>query len=114
MGFSPVVITGIVPNPPGGDTQWEAGEFVVLENLSNAAISIGGWRLRDKKKTFVVPRGTVMLPHGRLQLHTGRGTSGPTKVFFQKRQATWNNPGDIAELCDPSGKVLQRFSYGGG
>jgi hypothetical protein len=113
MGFSPIVISGVIPNPKGGDTQQQGGEFVLLENLSQTAIDLSGWRILDTKNTtLVLPYGTVIAPGGRLRVHTGRGLQGPDRVFCKRRRAVWNNVGDTAKLYDPFGQLLQTFSYG--
>ncbi len=108
-----VVITGANPNPPDADVQAYNGEFVVLQNLSQAAVDVGGWFIRDARGVpLVMPYDATIPPGGRLRIYTGPGTDGGGNVYCNRRRAVLNNKGDTLTLFDRSGTLIQRFSYG--
>ncbi len=113
MGFNPIIMTGVTPDPSGSDVQEHAGEFVLLENLSDTTFDIGGWFIRDAKgATLVIPFGTAIAGRSRLRVYTGRGKSGTGRVFANRRRAVFNNPGDTVALYDRFGTKRQTFRYG--
>lgn len=99
----------VVFDPEGADL---AREHVRLTNATAAPIDLGGWTLQDAaarphRYTFPVP---TPLPAGAtLRLWTGRGSDGPSDRYWGRRQAVWNNTGDVATLLDPDGVERARF-----
>lgn len=99
----------VVFDPAGPDLQ---REHVRLTNTHAAAVDLGGWTVQDAatrphRYTFPVP---TPLPAGAtLRLWTGRGSDGPADRYWGRRQAVWNNTGDIATLLDPDGVERARF-----
>ncbi len=115
MGFNPIVITGVNPDPRGPDVQEQAGEFVLLENLSDTAFDVSGWFIRDAKgATIVVPLGTTIVGRGRLRVYSARGAGDAEHVFCNRRRAVFNNEGDTVRLFDRFGTQHQKFAYGSG
>jgi hypothetical protein len=110
---NPIVITGVAPNPKGSDVQPQRGEFVVMQNVSEIAVDIGGWHLQDKRSNvLVIPLGTTIQPRSRIFLHTGPGIASGDHVFCHRRRAIWNSQGDVVWLRDASGMLQQTFRYG--
>ncbi|MBX3602783.1 MAG: lamin tail domain-containing protein [Rubrivivax sp.] len=99
----------VVFDPDGPDL---AREHVRLTNDTGAALDLGGWTLQDAaarphRYTFQAP---TLLPAGAtLRLWTGRGSDGPGDRYWGRRQAVWNNTGDVALLLDPDGVERARF-----
>lgn len=106
-----VAIIAIDYDPPGRDV---AGEQVVLQNLSTAPVDLTGWTLRDiapvRPHVFTFP--SFSLPSsGHVRVWTKSGTRDSTNLFWKRRAAVWNNPGDTAILRDADGTEVSRFTY---
>jgi hypothetical protein len=101
----------IVADPEGSDVQHEQ---VLLHNEGDDAVDLGGWTLQDAARrphvyTFAATR---RLGAGRtLRLWSGRGNDDDDNVYWGRRQAVWNNSGDIALLRDPDGVERARASW---
>jgi hypothetical protein len=91
----------IVADPAGTDVQ---REHVLLH--SDSAVDIGGWTLRDAARrphVYTFPVACRVGAGGTLRLWSGRGKDDAGNVYWGRRQAVWNNTGDIAVLRDPDG-----------
>lgn len=93
----------VVHDPEGPDL---AAEHVLFTNPTAVAVDLGGWTVHDAaarphRYTFPVP--TLLGPGASLRLWTGRGPDGPGDRHWGRRQAVWNNEGDVATLRDPDG-----------
>jgi beta-lactamase superfamily II metal-dependent hydrolase len=92
---STVVIESLLPNPVGADEQREE---VTLRNQGTSAISLAGWRLRDRSGLHWDLSGTI--------------AAGQSTTFRRNGQAmTLNNQGDEIVLLDQSSTERDRFSY---
>ena len=92
---STVVIESLLPNPVGADEQREE---VTLRNQGTSAISLAGWRLRDRSGLQWDLSGTI--------------AAGQSTTFRRNGQAmTLNNQGDEIVLPDQSSTERDRFSY---
>ena len=97
---------------PGNDHYNLNGEYVVLSNHSNSDMGIGGWTLCDAAAhCFTFPRGSSIPPRGHVTLYTGAGTTDGQNFFMNRRQAVWNNRGDVATLTDSAGNLVVRHVY---
>jgi hypothetical protein len=46
-----------------------------------------------------------------VRVWTGRGTNDAENLYWGRRQAVWNNTGDLAILRDVAGAEVSRFAY---
>ena len=107
-----VAIIAIDFDPPGRDL---AGEHVLLQNLSTEPVDLTRWTLRDiapvRPHVFTFPSLTLP-PDGQVRVWTKSGTADPANLFWKRKAAVWNNPGDTAILRDADGTEVGRFTYG--
>ena len=112
MSNTPLLITGLYANPPGADVQLGHGEFFVLENATNAAVSLAGWSVRDAAGTsLALPTNVTLAPRSRRRVYTGRFGASAGDIVLKRRKAFLNNTGETLELIDLGGAVRQRFKY---
>ena len=110
-----IVIVEVFENAPGDDRENPNGEFVILENVGNAAVSLQGWGLRDEstRHRYTFPEVDVE-PGELVQIRTGCGDddrgSDPIELFWcDPEPPVWNNGGDLALLLDPNGAIVSEF-----
>ncbi len=98
-----VRITHIESNPPGRDVE---GEYTRIENQGATAQRITGWKLSDKAHhTFEFPDFTLQ-PGATINVWVGQGTDSTTDLYWGRNAPVWNNDGDIAELRDANGVLI--------
>jgi len=91
-----VVITRLLPNPPGDE---DLHEEATLRNDSAAAVELAGYKLRD------LAGGTWSL--------SGTIAPGESKSFKRDGQAmAMGNRGDTIDLVNPAGEVIDSIHYG--
>src|SRR5262249_11066093 len=89
------------------------GEFVLIENDRAAVADLSGWTLSDAAKhVFTFPLFTLA-PGATVRIWTGQGHNDAENLFWGRRQAVWNNTGDIAILRNGAGIEVSRFAYNG-
>ena len=118
--------------------QWDAdgvdadnvnGEWVRIRNDGIAPVPLGGWLLRESAlrvthsptaplRQYRFPAGTVVAPGSALTVHVGKGTDGPTRLYwgqsepvFENAEDDGRNDGDGAYLFDPDGDLRFDFMY---
>ena len=99
----------IVADPQGTDVQREQ---VVVH--SDDAVNLGGWTLRDAARrphVYTFAPACRLSAGGTLRLWTGRGNDDAGNVYWGRRQAVWNNTGDVAILLDPEGAERARAEW---
>jgi len=107
-GFRNVRIFTIFFDPLGPEPK---GEFVLIQNDRASAVDLTGWTLSDAVQhiytfpSFTLPSG------GTVKVWTGAGTNDAENLFGGRRQAIWNNTGDIGILRDTAGTEISRFVY---
>ncbi|MCH6547786.1 MAG: lamin tail domain-containing protein [Gemmatimonadetes bacterium] len=102
----------VFADAPGNDHYNLNGEYVVLSNHGNTDMGIGGWTLCDAAShCFTFPRRSLIAPGGHVTVYTGPGTNDGQNFFMNRRQAVWNNRGDIATLTDSGGNLVVRYVY---
>ena len=107
-GTRNIRIFGILFNPPGSEPQ---GEFLLIQNDRTVAVDLAGWTLRDlADHVFTFPAFTLAPGHD-VRVWTGIGMNDPGNLFWGRRQAIWNNTGDVAMLRDAAGTEISRFAY---
>ncbi len=91
-----VMISSLVPNPSGDESQ---NESVTLRNHGTTAVSLAGWKLRDAANRTWVLFGTLQ--------------AGDERTFMRDGQPmALNNSGDTVELLDASNNRVDMISYG--
>lgn len=101
----------IQANPDGNDVQREQ---VLLHNDGKSAVDLGGWTLHDaaRRPHVYAFAATRRLDAGAtLRLWTGRGSDDAGNAYWGRRQAVWNNTGDVAILRDPDGAERARATW---
>ena len=107
-GTRNVRIFTILFDPRGPEPQ---GEFVLIQNDRAGAVNLTGWSLSDAAQhvytfpLFTLPAG------GTVKVWTGTGTNDAENLYWGRRQAVWNNTGDIGILRDVAGTEISRFAY---
>lgn len=91
-----LTIADLTPNPVGDDA---LGEEVRIRNVSQVAISLDRWQLRDLA-------GNVWILSGMIQ-------PAELKAILRAAQPmSLNNDGDVVELVMPDGRVVDTVRYG--
>lgn len=95
-------------NPPGPDV---LSEYVLIRNTGSAKVDMTGWKLFDlANHTFVFP--TFILAGGAdVRVWTKTGTADAANLYWGRKQAVWNNFGDVAVLRNGQDIVVSRYSY---
>jgi micrococcal nuclease len=103
----------------GPDDQNLNGEWVRVENRSDAALPLAGWWVRDSAlRRYTFPAGTVVPAQDAVYLHVGSGTPTATHKFWGLTAPAFDNPtfdaeahGDGAYLFDPRGDLRGWMQY---
>ncbi|TKJ34600.1 MAG: hypothetical protein CEE38_17145 [Planctomycetes bacterium B3_Pla] len=93
-----LLIVALLPNPPGKDIDKETA---TIRNVSQQAINLNGWKLRDLSgKTWSLSSLGMIQP-------------GAEKTITRHGQPmSLNNDGDTIDLIDPDGDVVDSVTYG--
>jgi len=93
-----MVISEILPNPIGRDTD---GEWIELQNNSVKSVNLAGWSVKDAKgKTYNF--GDEVLGPGQYAV-----------LKYQISKINLNNNGETIYLLDSSGRLKDKFEYSG-
>ena len=95
---SPVLITGLLPNPVGVDA---GNETVTLKNSTSATVSLDGWVLKDKGQKTLSLDGKSIAAGDELRITIPRGDG----------VITLTNTGDTISLLDSTAAVASRVTY---
>ncbi|MBI1923751.1 lamin tail domain-containing protein [Candidatus Poribacteria bacterium] len=107
-GSRTVRISYIEYNPPGFDVE---NEYVVIQNDTAAAVTMTGWTLRDlANHVFIFPAFTLQ-PGFSVNVWTKAGMNDAENLYWGRRAAIWNNPGDSSQLRDDQGNEVSRYVY---
>lgn len=102
---------------PGTDTTKTLnGEYIELKNISNHAVVMTGWTVRDKAN-HVYKFGTFTLASKRaVTLFTGAGKNTAGHRYWGSGWFIWNNakPGDTAVVRTAGGGPVDTCAYPGG
>lgn len=96
---SSIIITELLPNPEGKDSQ---GEFIELYNQSEETIDLTGWAISDKigqSKEFVFPKGSFIPGQGFVLLN------------IKETKINLNNEGDKIVLKNELGEIIDSVEY---
>ena len=107
-----VAITEVVGNAPGNDVAHGAGEYVTITNISDAAVDVSDWYLRDNAYNRLdIGNGYVLDPGEILQVHSGPGEDTASRYFNDRTSSILNNGGDTVILYTPDDTVEDVFTY---
>ncbi|MET8832547.1 glycerophosphodiester phosphodiesterase family protein [Micromonospora sp. NPDC004540] len=111
-GAAGVVIDDVRYRSPGDGARW-TGEHVVLRNVSDQPVDVGGWYLRNQASDrIVVGDGYVIPAGGLLRVHTGPGDNDATTYHNGRTTAVWNSRnGDSAGLHRADGTIVDLYAY---
>jgi beta-lactamase superfamily II metal-dependent hydrolase len=102
----------VIYDAPGNDNYFLNGEYAVIRNDGAGSLSIGRWTLCDAARhCFTFPPDVTVAAGDSVLVRTGQGVSGNGEFFLDRRQAIWNNRGDVAMLFDARGEVVALFEY---
>src|SRR3990167_5132650 len=92
VGYLKVSLSEIFPNP-----EKDASEWVEIYNPNSAAVDLAGWQLVDSAAHFKQLSGSI---------------SPKSYRVFNYTSGWLNNSGDAAAILDPSGKGVEKYSFG--
>jgi Lamin Tail Domain len=105
---SPVRITNVQLSPT--DTT------ITLQNTSNAAVDMAGWKLQVGSATAALPSGARVAPNESVTIHAGAGTSGGSDIYLGQDAAplvAGLRPGATLSLLDAQGNPVAQFTLPG-
>lgn len=109
----PLRLVAIQADAPGDDHENLNGEYLVLENVANATLDLGGWTIADDGgHTYTVPDGFTLAPGDRVTVYTGDGTDNATSLYWGADSAVWNNDGDTVVVRTANDTVVLERTYG--
>ena len=108
-----IAILAIQSDQAGPNKDNLNGEFVVFENLSDAAADLSGFVLRDGSSSnrFAFPDFFAVPDGGRFVVYVGCGDNTEAELFWCHDGPVWNNDGDEVFLTDAAGNIVAYDSY---
>jgi hypothetical protein len=97
-------------DPAGPDV---VHEHVVIRNNEDQPLDLGGWKLVDRAGHELTLPARTLQPGEEVRIWSGEGQSDEKNVFWGRKQAVWNNAGDLVQLVNPSGEEVVSFEYPG-
>jgi micrococcal nuclease len=83
-------------------------DLVYLKNLCSS-INLSGWLIKDEsRKTLSLP--PIVL--GELVIHSSKGVSNSTDLFWNSSTSVWNDNRDTFYLFDDRNRIAAHYSYG--
>jgi glycerophosphoryl diester phosphodiesterase len=111
-GDETVVVETIDVNRAGDDVPSGAGEHVVLRNVTDRPVDVGGWYLRDQwSNKIVVGEGYVIPAGGVLRVHTDPGENDADSYYNGRTTSVWNNAGNSAALHRADDTIVDLYAY---
>jgi hypothetical protein len=85
-------------------------ERVTIVNTGTSAVDLLGWAVVDRAgHTYRFPATTVAAGR-QVHVHTGIGTDTPTRRYWGRTRAVWNNTGDTITLVGADGLVRDQVT----
>jgi predicted extracellular nuclease len=100
-----VSISDLYVGAPG---QTNNQEYVQVKNTGTTAVSVKGWKIKDKTKkhTYSFPSTYTLKSKATVTIYTGKGTNSATKLYWGSGAFVWNNEGDTAYLYNAQGTLV--------
>jgi len=108
-------IVEIEYDPPGRDFENKTEEWVVVRNIGETPVDLGGWIIRDESSThrYEFPAGENLPAGDELRIRTGCGDDRRSDRYWCADDAVWSNGGDTVILQTAAGTVIDRALYEG-
>jgi hypothetical protein len=99
-----IALNEILPEPQTIDWNQDGGvtyedEWIELYNLGATPVSLGGWAVADATRTFTIPHGTMIWPHGYLTL------------FRTQTRLALGDDRESITLIQPDGRIADSYAY---
>ena len=106
-GVSGIEIRTIFYNAPGPDEDNPNGEWIELENTTNASINMRNYTLQDSSSSNLYTFGGFTLGAGDIvTIYSGCGDDASDELYWCNNGSIWNNGGDSAMLRDNNGDFV--------
>jgi hypothetical protein len=96
-------------------TPWKPeleAEYIQIINPSPVTVSLDDWSLEDASHHRIDLSGAgAIFPRQDVFVYSGRGTNNGSAFYANRRQAIWTNTGDTVLLLDPSGSIVDMYTY---
>lgn len=118
------------PDSPDDDHEHLNEEYLVFQNVGDAALGVGGWTIHDTAEaegrvmpgehTFTFPDEFDLGPDERVTVHTGakpedsnsnEDADGKRHLYWNKPRAIWNNDEDVIVVEDGNGHPVLAMRY---
>lgn len=96
----------------GDDHENLNDEYLVLANVGNETLDLGGWTVEDDGgHSYTIPADVTVQPDGQITLYSGTGSDTNSSLYWGADSAIWNNAGDTIYVYDESGNLRLERSY---
>jgi micrococcal nuclease len=86
-------------------------EWVEVTNEGGDIVEVTGFTLKDEANHIFTFPQLILLPGGSVRVYTGVGMNTTDTLFWGLAETVWNDDGDAAFLRDPTGAIVDTFSY---
>lgn len=94
-----IIISELMPNPEGSDSE---GEWIEIQNQENTSVDLTNWRLDDEENgssAYTIPKGTEI-------------KAGEFLVFYRtETKIALNNDSDSVRLFNPNDDLVSEIVY---
>ena len=97
-------------DPPGTDRA--AGEYVELDNVSGAPVSLGGYALARRAAQYAFPPTTTIPAGGTLRVSMGQGADDPSVLYLGRTASLLANSGDLITLINLNEATVDCRAWG--
>lgn len=99
-------------NVGGNDEDNLNDEYVVIQNKGGDEKDLSGWKLEDEKNyVYNFPDGFSLAAGAWVTSHTGSGINSDKDLYWGNTDPVWNNNHDTAYLKNPSGSLVDSWSW---
>lgn len=115
-----LAINSVQADAAGRDDENPNGEWVIVENRSDASVALDGWSIRDEstRHRFSFPDGLRLATGEQVEVRSGcaeaddPATIGPNVLHWCDADGpVWSNGGDTAFLLTPDGAIADSLSW---
>lgn len=104
-----VKITKVNPRAPANRPN---GEYIVIQNVSRASVTMDGYFIRRKDSTYTLLPDTTIKPGKSLTVRLGKGTPTATTQYWGLTRTLLTDAKDSVELRSPRNVLISRKSWG--
>ncbi len=88
-----------------------ADETATIRNDGLTTTDLTRWTLSDSGRNVFIFPALTLPPGGIVVVHSGRGTTPGTDLYWNKNVGVWRDTGDTATLRDAAGTVVSTYTY---